>query len=488
MSAGRQLTRGTLYVAVGQGTFLVTGFLLHAVLARELSPAAYGIFNVAMTLLVWVEITVNNGVPSALSKFLPDESLSEKAVLRSAARCQALISVGVLVVMFLAAPLLAWLLNDPALTGYLRLALFDVLAMGAYAYYRGVLNGWRVYRQLSLTIAAYALTKLAAISLLVYLGMGVQGALIGNVIASLGGMTAGYLWTRRRPSPPAGQPAGRVVGEREILAFVLPTALFTLASNVLLGLDLMQVQAFLPDDQVGYYSAALKLAEAPRLVLLAFNFTLLPALSHAIAARDPARTRHYLAQTMRLLALVLLPIVALVAATAEGALTLVFPDDYAAAAPILAILVVSYAAYTVYITLVTSLLAENRPGRALLIPLGLLPLAAAAIWVGLARLGAAGAALGSALGVAAAAGIVTAYVVRRYRPAVGGLFLVRVILAAGAVGLVARFWSPEGLVLVLAYGLLGGLYLGLLLLLGEAKAADVGRILSWFAPKKGGEM
>ncbi len=490
MSAGRQLTRGTLYVAVGQGTFLVTGFLLHAVLARELTPSAYGIFNVAMTLLVWVEITVNNGVPSALSKFLPDESLSEKAVLRAAGRVQALVSLVVLVVMFLAAPLLASLLRDPALTHYLRLALLDVLAMGAYAYHRGVLNGWRTFRQMSLAIMAYSLAKLAAITLLVGLGFGVEGALVGNVLASLGGLAAAYFWTRRRRraggSLPSGEkgaaPPAIQVDEGRILAFVLPTVLFTLASNILLGLDLMGVQALLPDEAVGYYSAAVKLAEAPRLVLLAFTFTLLPSLSHAIAAGDQARARHYLTQTIRLLALVLLPLIALVTATAEAALTFVFPDEYGAAAPILSVLILAYTAYAVYITLVTTLLAENRPGRALLIPLAVLPLEAVAIWLAITRLGAIGAALASLASVAAAAAVVLTYVFRRYRPAAGARSLGRIALASAIIWALARWWSPTGPALVLAYGLLAALYLALLLLLGELRPSDLGQVAGWLLP------
>jgi len=497
VSAGRQLTRGTLYVAVGQGTFLVTGYLLHAILARELSAASYGIFNVAMTLLVWVEITVNNGVPSALSKFLPDVSLSERSVLRAAARCQALISLGVLLAMFLAAPLLALLLRDPALTGYLRLALVDVLAMGAYGYYRGVLNGWRFFRQMALAITGYALAKLVAITLLVVLGFGIEGALVGNVLASLGGFAAAYFWTRRRqraldrlPGDVEGadpaQPA-QTVGEGQILSFVLPTVIFTLASNVLLGLDLMEVQALLPADLVGYYSAAVKLAEAPRLVLLAFTFTLLPSLSHAIAALDRARARHYLEQTIRLLALVLLPLIALVTATAEGAMTFVFPAEYRAAAPILSVLILAYTAYAVYITLVTTLLAENRPRRALLIPLVVLPVEAAVIWLGITRLGVIGAALGSLVSVAAAAAVVLIYVFRRYRPSPGPRTLARTGLASAAIWLIARWWSPSGLALLLAYGLLAGLYMLLLLLMGELRARDLGQVGSWLLVRKDGE-
>ena len=485
-----QLPKGALYLSLGQGVFLLSGYVLHALLARWLAPSLYGVFNVTMTVLVWVEIIVNNGVPSALQKFLPDGSLSQRSVRLAAARCQAIISVGVFLALFLAAPMLAALLRDPTLSGYLRLAFLDVLAMGAYAYYRGVLNGWRAFRELSVTIAAYSLTKLLAICLLVYLGLGVQGALVGNVVSSLGGLAAGFLWTRHRRAQDADNAPGRLTeaSERQILAFVLPTALFTLASNVLLGLDLMGVKAWLADaDQVGYYSAAVNLANAPRLVLLAFSFTLLPSLSHAIAAGDQVRTRRYLQQTIRLLALVLLPILALVAGTAELAITFVFSAAYRPAAPILTVLIFTYAAYTIYITLVTALLAENRPGRALAIPLALLPVAVAAVWLGVSWRGAVGAALASFLNVASAATVVVGYVFYRFRPAANFRSLVRIALASAVIGGLARLWSPSGLVLILAYGLLGGLYLVLLLVLGEIRLQDLALVRTWLSHPKRGE-
>ena len=467
-----QLPRGALYVALGQATFVLGGFALHIVLSRWLTPTLFGLFNVTMTILVWSEIVVNNGVPVALQRFLPDENLAEATVLRAAARCQAIIGLGLFAAMFLAAPLLAALLRDPAMSGILRLAFVDILAMSAYAYYRGVLNGWRVFRQLALTIGAYSLTKVAAIVLLVLLGFGVSGALVGNIASSLGGLAMGFFWARRRK--PGGQwvsvEGGRSVGEGEIMRFVLPAALFTLTSNILLGLDLMGVKAFVADgDQVGYYSAAVKLAEAPRLVLLAFSFTLLPSLSRSIAAREPEQTRRYLQQMIRMLALVLLPIVALVTTTAGGAIGLIFPPDYVSAAPVLALLIASYALYTVYITLVTALLAEGRPVRALLIPLTLLPLEAVAVWLGVTRWGPVGAALASLSSVGTAAAVVVVYVFRRFRPAEGPLLrsLLRIGAASLVVGGLARLWNPVGWILVAAYGLLGLLYLGLLLALGE---------------------
>ena len=482
----RQLPRGALYLSIGQAAFLLIGYALHAFLARQLTAAQYGVFGVTMVVLGWAEILVNNGVPSALQKFLPDRSLAEQAVQRAAIRCQILITVGVFLMLFAAAPLFAGLLRDPSLAGYLRLAFLDILAMGAYGYYRGVLNGWRFFRQLALTITFYSLTKLAAICALVLLGWGVEGALLGNVVSSLGGLAAGFFWTRRwRKAGNVPVKAGRAVGERELLAFVLPVVLFTLASNVLLGLDLMGVKALVADpDVVGFYSAAVNLANAPRLVLLAFSFALLPSLSHAIGTQDLAQTRHYLQQMVRLLALALLPILALVTATAEPLVSFVFSAPYRPAAPILTVLIFTYASYSIYITLVSALLAENRAGRALAIPLTLLPLAAGLVWLGLTWQGALGAAIASFLSVSIATIIVVGYVFRRFRPQVDVRSLARIALASVVLWGVGRLWSASGLALIVEYALLGGLYLAMLLILREIRPEDLVQMGNWFSGLK----
>jgi len=491
----KQLSRGSLYVAVGQGIFLLTSFVLYAILARLLEPAPYGLFRVAMTVLIWVEITVNNGVPAALQKFLPDASLSEYAVRRAAARVQVMVGGGVFLAFFLTAPLLAALLRDPELTDYLRLASLDMAGMSAYAYYRGFLNGKRAFRQLASAIAAYGLTKLLVSSLLVYAGWGVNGALLGNVASSLGGLAVAYLWSRRWPRTPGPMPeasappsgTGRNVREREILAFVLPAIGFTLASNLLLQIDLMGVQRLVYDDvQVGYYSAAVILADAPRLILLAFSFTLLPSLSHAIAASDLTQTRSYLGQVIRLLALTIVPIVAIVTATAGSLAAFMFGVTYRPAGPFLAVLIVSYGAYSVYITLVTALLAENRPRRALAIPLALLPVAAVAIWLGVTWLGPIGAAWASLLCVGSAALIIAVYVLRRYRPALDLGSLARIALASAVVGGAARLWSPAGLWLAIGYVLLGSLYLVLLLALRELQLQDLAQIAALLTRRRTG--
>jgi O-antigen/teichoic acid export membrane protein len=186
------------------------------------------------------------------------------------------------------------------------------------------------------------------------------------------------------------------------------------------------------------------------------------------------------------LALVIFPILALVTATAEALVILTFSTPYRPAAPILTVLIFTYSAYTLYITLVTSFLAENRPRRALAIPVVLLPMALVVLWLGIDRFGTLGAAFASLLTVTIAASVVTAYVLRRFKPAVSGLLpsLLRIGLASVVIWALAWFWSPSGLLLPLAYGLLGALYLAILLILRELRLDDLKVAIDWLPIRK----
>jgi len=476
-------------VLVGQVAFILAGYLLHAFLARWLTPAQYGVFGVAMTLLTWAEITVNNGIPVALQKLLP-EALAQAAnpnggggipaIKRAAWRWQLALAVGIFVVLFLGSPAIAWLLHDPAMTFYLRLAFIDLLAMGLYAFYRGMVNGYRDFMGLGLSIAFYSLTKLVCSVALVLAGFGVGGALVGNVISSLGGLAAMVWFTRRWErrqslSAPASETPG--AGSR-VIQFALPVLLFTLVSNLLVNLDLWSVKALLADDaQAGYYAAALNLANAPRFVMLAFSFTLLPSLSGAIADQSFELARSYLRQTMRYLGLLLVPGIAIVVGTAGPLIRLIYSPKFMPSAPILAVLIVGASLYSTYVTLVSALLADDRPQLALAIPLALVPFELAALRLLIPRWGVLAAAAVSTLIVSGALAMVLVYIFRRFAPRPDLLSLSRAALAAGGMFLLTRVYVPHGFLLFPYYALLLVVYAVLLLVLGELHEEDTKLLL-----------
>lgn len=478
-----RLAQGTIYLLLAQAFFVLSIYLLHATLARAFTPAEYGLFSVVMAILTWVEITVNTGIPSAIQKFLAEDTRMASAIEGRALKLQGLNAGLILILLLSLAPFIAAIFRDQSLGFYLRLAALDIPILAFYALFRGVLNGFQAFAQQAITIVTYATTRLGAIVLLVFLGFSLAGAFIGNVLASLVALALALLLSRRlegrreRSVNPEGH-SGLVAMERRVSAgrlfrFALPVILFALSSNLLINIDLYSVKALIADETiVGFYAAAVNLANAPRFVLLAFSFVLLPSLSESIAIQDYEGVRRRLGQVGRLLILILLPAALVVAATSKELVTFVYSAPYSPAAPTLNILIFSAAFYSIYMVLVTVMLAENRPLLAFGVGISLLPLALVANWRLIPLWGVRGAALASALTTFLGLLLSATYTIRRFGIPLPAKSLLKIVLASVAVYLLAGRYSVSGVLVFLNYAFLFSVYIFLLYLLREISLED----------------
>ncbi len=478
-----RLARGTIYLLLAQAFFVLSIYLLHATLARAFTPAEYGLFSVVMTILTWVEITVNTGIPSAIQKFLAEDTRMASAIEGSALKLQG-VNAGVTFLLFLTlAPLLAALLQDKRLDFYLRLAALDIPILAFYALFRGMLNGFQAFGQQAITVVAYSLARVGGIILLVHLGFALAGAFVGNALASLVALVLAFFLSHRLTDRRDRvmnlergfglSAVGGGVSGGYLFRFALPVILFTLSSNLLINIDLYSVKALIADETiVGFYAAAVNLASAPRFVLLAFSFVLLPSLSESIAIRDYEGVRRRLGQVGRFLILILLPAALIVAATSEELVTLIYSASYLRAASTLNILIFSAAFYSIYMVLVTVMLAENRPLLAFGVGIFLLPLALIANWRLIPLLGVIGAALASALTTFLGLSLAAIYAIRRFGIPLPAKSLLKIVLASVAVYLLAGRYSVSGVLVLLNYAFLFSMYILLLYLLREISLED----------------
>ncbi len=477
-----QLAVGTVFVLLGQIAFVSGGYLLHFYLARVIDPIAYGTYGLIMNVLTWTESALNNGLPWAVRKFLPADPDSADAILRTALRWQMAVGVLLYVATTAAASWFATALQDPGVTLYLRLALADILLMSLYTLYRGALNGLRLFAAQGASMLVYALAKLGSSVLLVQLGWSLTGAIVGNALGTLAAWLAAA-WLLRRASglslsstaQRSGSGAAHYSG-RTMLSFALPTVLFTLASTFRTTVGLVGVKALLRDGlQVAYYSAANYLATAPTMLLFAFSFTLFPHLASSIHAENWPLTRTYIRSAVRYFAIVVIPSVLLVLGTSPQLIPLLYPDSYAAAAPLLNWLLISTALHSLYMIFANAILAEGRVLLAVGMSSGLMPLSFVTTWVLTGRWGAIGAAVAAAATTGLATLVVSAYVLRRFAVRLPWRSLGRITLASLGIYAVTRLHVPRGALLVPYCAALGLAYVALLLLLREITTEDLGQ-------------
>ncbi|MGH7450158.1 MAG: lipid II flippase MurJ, partial [bacterium] len=301
---------------------------------------------------------------------------------------------------------------------------------------------------------------------LVLLGAGIAGALIGNFLASASGLVIGA-WLMQRIKMP---PATTTEHYSRFTKFAVPVILYTLSINALLYIDLLFVKHSLPAAAAGYYTAAATIARAPYFIFLGLASTVLPALSRMLAQENLEAARNLLRHTMRLLFALLIPVLVLVTANADHIVELLYSRAYDSATPILRLLIIGIAMYTLLVVLCTIMSADGYPHRAFHISLG-----AAVIDLPLCLLltpkwGAQGAAtatlIASTLGVMAAG----TFVLRRFGSILPWGSLLRAAIGGITIWVSSRLWASSGWVLLVEVALLFGVYFLVLYILGEWKS------------------
>ena len=472
--AESQLALGTAFVLAGQAAFVLCGYFLHFYMSRAIGPVAFGTYGVVMDVLTWTQNALNNGVPWAVRRFLPADPEASATILHQGLRWQLIAGVALYAASMLLSPWFGQMVSDDAIAFHLRLALIDMLPMALYTFYRGALNGLRLFAAQGASLVAYAVAKLVFSALLVRAGFSLRGALVGNTFGTLVGWLFSY-WLLRRWGGMAGRTGARAPEQfpqhydgRQLLGFALPTVVFTLASTFLTSVGLVGVKAVVQSDlQVAYFSAAKNLSTAPTLLLVTFSWTLFPHLAGSIAAGDRALTRTYIRSAVRYLSWVLVPGIALVLATSPRLLATVYPEEFAAGAPALNLLIISTGLYSLFMVLGNAILAEGRVLLGLAIPCALVPVSVLATWLLTQLLGPIGAAAAAVLSTGAAVGVSAYYVLPRFAVDLDWASIGRVTVASLVIYLAARIQVPSGMRLMAYYVVLGSTYLGLLALLGE---------------------
>jgi len=466
------LARGTLALVGAQFALMAGGYVIHFYLGRKLGPASYGTFGVVFSYLIWLEVSLIGGFPYAIRKFGAERADLMPAIARAAAKGQILYSAALFAAAVAAAPWAARLLRDPSLTSLIRLASLDIPVFAFYFCCTAVLNGRRNYTRQAAAMLTYTAAKVGAVMLLVALGFGVRGALVGNILASVGGLAAAAFLTGRLPKAPT-------YPVRKLARYAGATAVQGVLFTLLITVDIFVVKALAPGSStVGYYTAAGMLARAPFYVLTGIATATLPAISRAASDSDWNLVRRYTSQGLRLQLAILGLVTALLAGTADRAIVFVYSHSYAPGATSLAILAVGLTFFGLLSTLYNVLVAIGDV-RTPLVGTTVLIIIATALSVALVpRVGVAGAAAASAATAAAGLSVTAVACARRLGKTVSPATVTRTTAASALVYAAARTAAVQRLDLLFVYSALLALYATVLVVSGEIHKADVAGIAS----------
>jgi O-antigen/teichoic acid export membrane protein len=186
----RHVLDGSLRILLAEGLILPTGLVTAAVLARYLGPTKYGLFTLTSIVVIWIEFCATSIFSRATIKLIGDAEdwrpWGSKIV-----RVHLLTGAGAAVLLWLFSSNLARLMNEPAMTSYLRLFSLDIPLFSLATAHRDILIGLRKYRERALASAGRLMTRLILMVALVVLGLSVEGAIWATIGASVLGWCVG---------------------------------------------------------------------------------------------------------------------------------------------------------------------------------------------------------------------------------------------------------------------------------------------------------
>jgi O-antigen/teichoic acid export membrane protein len=472
-SLGTTTATGAAWQMLGYICLTGCAYIAAVLLARNFGPAIFGVYGVVYSVLMATELLLRFGVPQALTKLIgssPGENTD--SLQATGVTLTLIISLAGFAVFWAAAPLVAEALNVPFGKRLFRIAILDIPFYALYVCLGHVLNGRRQFTYTGLANCAYGITKVAGVIIMLMTDtLSIKGALIVNVASSVVGLAI-----LLRPSRMAAYRPS-LTAQASIVALAIPITIGDFGLQFLLGIDFWLLNALgasIGADIKGDYVAALSLARLPNIVAYVLTAVLIPSIASALSAGERETAARLVLGTMRFLAVLVLPVCALMAANAPETMQLLYSDDYVPGASFLTLLVF---AQGLGYTLIATLLA-------ILVGAGASKVAAQRIYIALAAgvglnlvliplMGALGAATAAFLSFVIGSFLMARLVQRKlgvlleWRPTLFAL------LASLGVGLASWRIPATGLWLLVEVAVLGVVYLGIVWAIGLVRAPDL---------------
>jgi O-antigen/teichoic acid export membrane protein len=454
---------------------MVGGYIIAVTLARELGPVDFGVYGVIMSVLVWIEIASSSGVPAATAKLVPEYERRKCDIEQTATVFLFVFSAALLVLCWYLAPALAHLFRIRTGAGLFRIAILDLPLSGIYYAYQGVLRANRRFGTLSASLIIYSLTKVLGILLLTFLGLSVIGALVVNIMATVGALV--YLSMKA----PLNQGRFDYTLLKPLFRVALPLGVALAVMQVLVNVDLWFLKHLWTGggEVVGMYVASLNVSRLLTVVPIVVNGMLFSLLSWALAQRNEALARKYIQSATRFALVALLPACVLMPLNAEALMAFLYSGVYRAGGAYLRLQVIACGLFAILGILANSIMATGRYFQPIAVLVFLMPVTYVLNQTLIPRFSGVGAATSLLVATGLGVGAVAVMVYRRFGPPIKWLTLLRVVGAAVATGFLSKQWGAEGAWLLLKLSALGGIYLSLLILMKELKQEDLEGFTLW---------
>ncbi len=356
------MRKGIIYHTISKVAVILSAYILHFFLGKMMTVEEYGIVGMIINLTNFYYLFLTNGVRQSISKQMSEEMYSNREIVRKGMTIQIVFGVGLGIVNYLFAPLVANAFGNPALAVYFEMTSFLVPLTALYFGFTGALNGMKLFLLEGIVMIVYPMVRLSAIPFTgVFPEAKPIGTVIGFILGSLVAAVLAIIFSYRNKkinfSPLPVKKITYKESTKEALHFMFLFAGVT----VLLNLHMLLLTFIKGSEELtGYYTAINNFSLVPYYLVSAVYLVILPFVTESYAKGDSKAAVKMISKNLYYLSIVVLPIVILIAASSETLLGNFYNEQYTVAASSLTILVFGIFFLSLFVVFTVCLNGVNK--------------------------------------------------------------------------------------------------------------------------------
>lgn len=326
--------RGVVHLFVGKIFSRAIGAIGGLLLIRLLGPTDYGLLYVAVVAPGFFALFSDLGVNAAMTKHLAEykatRKVNVKSMLYTGLIFQVTLGLGLTILCFVFADAFAVLIGKPYVSSLTQVASLSILAWSLYRLSEAVLLGLDATRAYASLMLFMEFLQAWLPILLVVLGMGVFGAISGQVVATLiaglGGILVGLSLARACGS------SGEILGFRENLKKIIryggPLSAATFIMEAAGRFYSFMIATYVVAYEIGNYNAAQGVVALIAYLTFPVLTVLFPAFSKINQKKNPAMLEKLFNYSVKYSSLFVLPAVVLIIALAHPLTVFLFGVEF----------------------------------------------------------------------------------------------------------------------------------------------------------------
>lgn len=330
-SVKKEIAKGVFWIALAKYSGVIVSLLVTAILARNISPAAFGTMAIANVIISFLSIFVDMGIGVAVVQF---KDLDQKQ-LNTLFTVGAYIGIVLSLILFLGSPIVAKYYSDNVIINVCRWLCIAVMFNSLNIVPNGMMMREKRFRTVAIrSISFQVISGMLAMSAAIA-GWGIYALIITPILSSIGILSVNLY---NYPCKFVARLDYNVI--HRVWRYSAFQFLFSFINYFSRNIDTLIIGKFFSMSQLGYYDKAYRLMQMPlQYVTFVIGPVIHPILSEL--QNDLQSLAQKAAKLIMIVSRISFPIGIFCYFAASSIIHIIFGDNWDAAIPVFQILAIS---------------------------------------------------------------------------------------------------------------------------------------------------